>query len=242
MKFDKTYKQYMEQFVVEGLLGSVAAAIPRTIGTAVGNVVKQAYADNPYVQAFGQVRQKQQGERSELRAKNAEVLQGVKEDLKNDPNFINTPIIFTDSTYSPLSGGKPINNTKITYKDLVNAAKLDRTRRRQRGVDIDQIEAIENLIGEMDLNTLNLFDTATQDKIKEEIQKTSKETEDKLKNTQGEDYKKRQAEIEKVFVGVKQDLQKYLKPLGVGKSNTEKRDWLFILAYLGGKTSLHVKR
>ena len=82
----------------------------------------------------------------------------------------------------------------------------------------------------------------TQNKIKEEIQKTSKETEDKLKTNEGEDYKKRKAETEKVFIGVQQDLQKFLKPLGTGKENTEKRDWLYILAYLGGKTSLHVKR
>jgi len=243
MKFEKTYKQYMEQFVVEGLLGSIAAAIPKTIGKAVGNVVKQAYADNPYVQAFGQVRQDQQGQRSEVRAKNAEVLQGVKDDLKNDPMFIRTEITFTDSSYVPLSSGrKYINNTKISYYDLVNDPKLGEKRMQTRGVDLDQLEGIEKLISEMDLNTLNLFDTETQNKIKEEIQKTSKEAEDKLKNTQGEDYKKRQAETEKVFIGVQQDLQKYLKPLGVGKSNTEKRDWLFILAYLGGKTSLHVKR
>lgn len=242
MKFEKTYKEYMKQFVVEGILGSVAAAIPRTIGKAVGNVVKQAYADNPYVQAFGQIRQDQQGQRSELRSKNAEILQGVKEDLKNDPNFVNTPITFTDSTYTPLSGGKPVSSTQITYKDLVTGARLDRVRRAARRIDIDQLEAIENLIGEMDLNTLNLFDTATQNKIKEEIIKTSKELEDKLKNDQGEDYKKREAEVEKVFAGVQQDLQKYLKPLGSGKTNTEKRDWLYILAYLGGKTSLHIKR
>lgn len=241
MKFNKKYNEYMDQFVVEGLLGSVAAAIPRTIGTAVGNVVKQAYADNPYVQAFGQVRQAQATERSEIRAKNAEVLQAVKEDLKNDPNFINTPITFTDSTYRPLSGN-PVKNTRITYKELTTFSKLDNTRRSRRSFDIDQIEAIEYLITEMDLNALNLFDTATQNKIKEEITKTSKETEDKLKTNEGEDYKKRQAETEKVFIGVQQDLQKFLKPLGTGKDNTEKRDWLYILAYLGGKTNLHVKR
>jgi len=243
MKFNKTYNEYMKEFVAEGLLGSVAAAVPRTIGTALKNVVKNAYADNPFVQAASQVRQQQATERSEVRSKNKEILEKVKTDLKNDPNFTNTKITFTDSTYVPhLSTGRKIDRTTLSYGEIETASTIDRYRRTARSIDIDQIEGIKKLISETDLNKYNLFDSNVQNKLKEKIKLISAETEKNLKTNEGEDYKKRLADVDKVFEGIKQDIQIYFKPLGVGKTNSEKQDWLYILIYFGGKNGLEIKR
>lgn len=224
MKFNKKYNEYMDQFVVEGLLGSVAAAIPRTIGTAVGNVVKQAYADNPYVQAFGQVRQAQAGEREAQRSKEGEILKKLEEELTNDPEFIKKQITFVYS----MSGRGNVTEKK-TYSDLTQF----RTRR-----DTDTINAISKVIAQVDLNnpSFNLYNNNVQNNLKDKISEIILKYNKQGKEDMGEDYKKVKTEIPNIIKKVERMLEDTLKPLGVNKSLQNKITWLFILANMSGTT------
>jgi hypothetical protein len=224
MKFNKTYNEYMQQFVAEGLLGSIAAAIPRTIGKAVGNVVKQAYGDNPWVQAYGQVRQQQSGEREAQRSKEGEIFAKVEEDLQNDPNFISKKITFVYS----LSTGSPITESK-SYADLTQY----RTRR-----DTDKINAISKVISEVDLNntSFNLYNGTVQKSLKEKISEVILKENKEKKQDMGEDFKKVKAEIPNIINKIERMLKDTLQPLGANKGLGKKITWLFILANMSGST------
>lgn len=224
MKFEKTYKEYMKQFVAEGLLGSVAAAIPRTIGTAVGNVVKQAYADNPYVQAFGQVRQAQAGEREAQRSKEGEILKKLEEELMNDPQFISKQITFIFS----LSGVSKTENK--TYSDLTQF-KTEK--------DTYERNAISKVVAQVDLNkpSFNLYNSTVQKNLSEKVNEVLTKQNKEKKEDMGEDYKKVKAEIPNIIKKLERMLKDILQPLGgASKSVDQKIIWLFILANMSGTT------
>jgi hypothetical protein len=225
MKFEKTYKQYMEQFVVEGLLGSIAAAIPKTIGKAVGNVVKQAYADNPYVQAFGQVRQDQQGQREAQRSKEGEILKKLEEELMNDPHFISKQITFVFS----MSGVSTTEHKK--YSDL---------RKYNTRKEIDAINAISKVVAQVDLNdpSFNLYNSTVQKNLSEKVNEVLTKENKEKKEDMGEDYKKVKAEIPNIMRTLERMLKNILQPLGGtgSKSVDQKEIWLFILANMSGTT------
>lgn len=224
MKFEKTYKEYMKQFVVEGILGSVAAAIPRTIGKAVGNVVKQAYADNPYVQAFGQVRQAQAGEREAQRTKEGKILNELEKEMMNDPNFIKKRINFTFE----LSAGTGLLSEQKSYNELSNYPTKER----------DKVRAIKKVIAEVDLNdpSFNLYNQKVKDSIKEKVNEIIQKTNKEQKQDQGEDYKKVKADTQNILIKIERMINDTLKPLGVNKSIENKVVWLYILAAMTGST------
>ena len=74
MKFNKIYNIYLEKYLNEGLLGSIAAAVPRTVGHIAKDIATAGLKDNLVAQAFGQVREKQAGEREAQRTKEGKVL------------------------------------------------------------------------------------------------------------------------------------------------------------------------
>jgi len=218
MKFNKLYKQYMESFVSEGLLGSIASAIPRTIASTVGNVVKQAYADNPYVQAYGQVRQAQKGEREAQRTKEDAVLEKVKKELMDDPSFINKKISFQDPSKSL--------NVTASYNELTNYRLTVINRASQ--------EEIKELIQEKDLNNPNIYDDTAKKLIIDKIQKVVDQMNKESKQDKGEDYNKVKTDVKQVLLKLDRMLKDLFKPIS-NENIGKKIIWMYIITAITGE-------
>lgn len=222
MKFNKTYNLYLEKYLNEGLLGSIAAAVPRTVGYIAKDIATAGLKDNLIGQAFSQVRQQQATERGEQRTKEGKVLEILKEELMNDPQFIKKKINFT------FDAGSGLTNEQKSYNELSNFSARDR----------DKIRVIKKIIAEVDLNdpSFNLYNNTVkstiQQKIIEVIQKINKEDKEDL----GQDYKKIKVDNQQILTKLERQIQDYLKPLGVNKSVENKVIWLYILSTMSGST------
>lgn len=223
MKFNKIYNTYLEKYLNEGMLGSIAAAIPRTVGYIAKDIATAGLKDNLIGQAFGQVRQQQAGERESQRTKEGKVLDTLKEELMNDPNFIKKKINFE------FDAGRGLTNEQKSYNELSDfGARADR----------DKIRVIKKIIAEVDLNdaSFNLYNNNVQSTIKQKILEVIQKINTEDKQDLGQDYKKVKTDSQQVLTKLERMINDTLKPLGVGKSVENKVIWLFILAAMSGST------
>jgi len=225
MKFNKVYNVYLERYVNEGILGSVASAIPRTMGYIAKDIATAGLKDNLIGQAFSQVRQTQAGERTESRSKEDKIVEKVKSELTNDPSFINKKITFKDAA-------KSLNIT-VSYNELTNYRLSVVSRPNQ--------EAIKDLISEKDLNSMSLYNNNARNIIRDKIKEVLTEFDKESKEDMGEDFKKVKVDENQVLMKIERKIKDVFKPGMDSRSMSDKLTWIYIIATIGG-LSLSIER